>query len=75
MHTGAKNIDRRVASSMNPIISTISTKDTLTNCANLVRAVGHVVEAADANVCSQMFMFTGVIAAAIDYENQADEAN
>ena len=62
------SIDRATAARINPLISDISGKDTLANCAELVRAIGCAVQSADQSVCSQMFRLADAVAAAVEFE-------
>lgn len=60
-------IDRATAARINPLISDISQKDTLSNCAELVRALGAAASTADEAACSQMFR----LANAVEFEAEA----
>jgi hypothetical protein len=64
-------VDRATAARINPLISDISGKDTLANCADLVRAIGCAVQSADQSVCSQMFRLADAVAAAVEFEVEA----
>jgi 2C-methyl-D-erythritol 2,4-cyclodiphosphate synthase len=63
-------IDRATAARINPLISDISSKDTLASCAELVRAMGYAVASADQSVCSQMFRMANAVAAAVEFESE-----
>lgn len=65
------SIDRATAARINPFISDISSKDTLANCAELIRALGCAVEGADQQVCAQAFRLAGAVAAAVEFEAEA----
>lgn len=64
-------LDRATAARINPIISDISSKDTLANCAELVRALGAAASTADEAVCAQMFRLANAVAAAVEFEAEA----
>lgn len=68
-------IDRATAARINPLISGISQKDTLANCAEIVRALGTVASTADEAACSQMFRLANAVvaaaAAAVEFEAEA----
>lgn len=63
-----QTVDRATAARINPLISDISSKDTLATCAELVRAIGYATSTADESVCSQMFRLANAVAAAVEFE-------
>ena len=62
------SIDRATAARINPLISDISGKDPLANCAELVRAIDCAAQSADQSVCSQTFRLADAVAAAVEFE-------
>lgn len=62
------NITRETASRINPLISSIGTNDTISICAQLVRALGFAMEGADPDVALSMCRITGAISAAMEFE-------
>lgn len=61
-------IDRATAARINPLISDISAKDTLANCAELIRAIGYATSLGDDSVCTHMFRLANAVAAAVEFE-------
>lgn len=69
--TGASTmttISRETASRINPLISSIGTNDTISICAQLVRALGFAMEGADPDIALSMCRITGAISAAMEFE-------
>ena len=66
-------ISRATAASINPIISLSSKADTLSNCAQLIEAIGYAVEGGDAAICSQVYKITDAVVAAMTYEMEGRE--
>jgi hypothetical protein len=64
-------VDRATAARINPIISDVSQKDTLSACAELMRAIGCAAAAGDQSVCAQIFRLADAVAAAVDFEAEA----
>lgn len=62
------NISRATASRINPLISVIGTTDTISTCAQLVRAIGFAMEGCDPDVALSMHRITGAVAAAMEFE-------
>lgn len=67
---------RDSAAKLNPIISTLSPADTLTQCANLVRTFGRFVssEEADGRTLECSYLLADAIGAALDFEVEARHA-
>lgn len=64
----ANLITRETASRINPLISSIGTNDTISICAQLIRAMGFAMEGADPDFALSMWRITGAISAAMEFE-------
>jgi hypothetical protein len=60
--------DREIAARINPLISVVGTNDTISTCAQLVRALGVAVEGGDPEVAQSIFRIAGAVAAAMEFE-------
>lgn len=63
---------RTRASRLNPIISPVGQSDTISQCASLVKAIGHFTAESQGSDLSHMHLLTGTIAAALHFELEAN---
>lgn len=63
---------RHDAAKLNPIISSLNGRDTLTSCALMVNQLGHFLSVQEADGCNKTtYLFTAAISAAILFEVEA----
>ena len=61
-------ITRTQASKLNPVISVVGMPDTLSRCAQLIDQLGRFVSESPPSEDSAIFLLTGAISSAINYE-------
>ena len=70
-------VSREIASKINPLIGTTDNGniDTLNQCSVLIRDLGYVVsicsEHTDADIFTNLYLITGVVSSALDYEAES----
>ena len=63
---------RTQAAKLNPIISLVNSRDTLSNCVTLITEMGYALaDAEDAEGRRHCYLLTGAIAAALNFEREA----
>ena len=65
---------RESAARFNPIISSSNQADTITQCSQLIDALGHMLATAENPALESIHLLTGAISAALNFEARAHDA-